>query len=416
MSLIFHMVFTILYSILEIFTGIIGVYQIIMSLFGIWHRREKIVHSANKSFAVIVPAHNEEVVVGPLIDSLVTQKYPKHLYDVHVIADHCTDHTEQVAARHGAMVHVRENQEQRGKGFAIEWMLDRLWETGKHYDAVVMFDADNLVAPDFLARMNDKLSEGHKVVQGYLGVKNAFDTWVSVSMGISYWFSNRMWQNARENLNLSSSLGGTGLCIDMDLLHEMGWGATGLTEDLEFGVRCVERGIIPVWAHDAKVYDEKPTSLLPSMRQRLRWMQGHFHCARKHMFPLIGSGIKERNFVKLDAGIYLFQPMRFLILFLTSLMMLLQLSVPQSTMASHLTNLLPTQFWVAVNIFLYLQMPLALLLERVNWRAYFGLILLPFFLWTWGPVVFQAYFTKANRKWAHTVHKRSIHLDQIHGR
>ncbi|MCL6597119.1 MAG: glycosyltransferase family 2 protein [Alicyclobacillus macrosporangiidus] len=405
-----------LYAAMQLFTGAIGVYQIVLSLFGVWYRRKPLRHPPQKRFAVIIPAHNEEQVIGPLVDSLMAQEYPRELYDVHVIADNCTDHTREVALKHGAAVHVRNSEDKRGKGYAIEWMLDRLWKSGVQYDAIVMFDADNLVAPDFLRIMNDRLCDGHKVIQGYLGVKNPFDTWVSVSMAISYWYSNRMWQNARQNLGLSCSLGGTGLCIDMALLREMGWGATGLTEDLEFGVRCVERGIYPIWAHDAKVYDEKPTTLMASMRQRLRWMQGHFHCAQRHMIPLIKAGFVERNLAKLDAGIYLFQPMRFLILFLTSLMMLLQISTPQTTWMSHITSLLPTSFWVIVNVLLYLQMPLALLLERVNWRAYVGLIILPFFLWTWGPVVLQAYFTKSNRKWAHTVHKRAIRLDQLRSR
>lgn len=415
MSLV-HPVINIIYVILQVFTGFIGVYQICMSLFGIWHRKAQICHEPRKRFAVMISAHNEERVIGPLLDSVMEQQYPKELFDVHVIADNCTDHTKEVAQKHGAIVHVRVNKEKRGKGFAIEWMLERLWKWPVSYDAVVMFDADNLVAPDFLRAMNDKMCDGSQVIQGYLGVKNPFDTWVSVSMGISYWYSNRMWQNARQNLKLSSSLGGTGLCIDMKLLQEMGWEATGLTEDLEFGVRCVERGIIPIWAHDAVVYDEKPTTLLVSMRQRLRWMQGHFHCAKHHMIPLIMAGIMERNFTKLDAGIYLFQPARFLILFLTSVMMLLQVSTPQDTFMSHVTSLLPTDFWIGVNVFLYMLMPLALLLERANWRAYFGLIVLPFFLWTWGPVVFQAYFTKANRKWTHTIHKRAIRLDQMRSR
>jgi len=415
MSLLYA-ILNILFIIMQVFTGFIGVYQIFMSLFGIWHRKDTSFFEPHKRFAVLVPAHNEERVVGPLVDSLAAQKYPRHLFDVHVIADNCTDHTREVALKHGAAVHVRQSTDKRGKGFAIEWMLERLQNWPVQYDAIVMFDADNLVAPDFLQIMNNKLTQGRKVIQGYLGVKNPFDTWVTVSMGISYWYSNRMWQNARQNLGLSCSLGGTGLCIDMPLLQEMGWEATGLTEDLEFGVRCVERGILPIWAHDAKVYDEKPTSLLISMRQRLRWMQGHFHCAHNHMFPLLKAGVMERSFAKLDAGIYLFQPMRFLILFLTSLMMILQISSPQTSFMSHVTSLLPTDFWIGVNVFLYLQMPLALFLERANWRSYFGLVILPLFLWTWGPVVLQAYFTKANSKWTHTVHKRPIRLDEIHSR
>lgn len=413
---VIHDLIGILYTVMQVFTGAIGVYQISTSLFGVWYRKKTIQHAPRHRFAVIVPAHNEERVVGPLVDSLVVQEYPKELFDIHVIADNCTDHTREVALKHGAAVHVRVNQVRLGKGFVIEWMLERLWNWPVKYDAVVMVDADNLVAADFLRVMNDRLCDGHKVIQGYLGIKNPFDTWVSVSMGISYWYSNRMWQNARQNLNLSCSLGGTGLCIDMPLLKEMGWHATGLTEDLEFGVRCVERGVIPIWAHDAKVYDEKPVTLITSMRQRLRWMQGHFQIAKTHMFPLLKAGIMQRSFTKFDAGIYLFQPMRFLILFLTSLMLLLQVTTPHATVVSHFTTLLPTDFWVGVNIILYLQMPLALLLERTNWRAYVGLILLPFFLWTWGPVVLQAYFTKTNRKWVHTVHKRAIRLDELRSR
>lgn len=415
MSLL-HGILNVVYVIMQIFTGVIGVYQIAMSVFGIWHRKEKVIHQPEKKFAVVIPAHNEDRVIGPLIDSLKAQDYPTSLFDIHLIADNCTDHTADVGRNHGATVHVRMDKEKRGKGFAIEWMLEQFKASKHQYDAIVMFDADNLVHPDFLRIMNDKLCRGHKVIQGYLGVKNPFDTWVSVSMAISYWFSNRMWQKARQNLRLSCSLGGTGLCIDHGLLQEMGWEATGLTEDLEFGVRCVERGVIPIWAHDAKVYDEKPTDILSSYRQRLRWMQGHFHCAKHHMFPLMKQGIMERSMVKFDAGIYLFQPMRFLILFLTSLMMLLQFSTPKTTVVTHITHLLPTDFWLAVNLFLYFQMPLALLLERVNWRGYFGLALLPLFLWTWGPVTAQAYFTKANRKWSHTEHKRSIRLEQIRSR
>jgi cellulose synthase/poly-beta-1,6-N-acetylglucosamine synthase-like glycosyltransferase len=413
---LFHGIINVLFIVMQIFTGAIGLYQIIMSLFGIWHKRESVRFEPKKRFAVVIPAHNEQQVIGPLIDSVMAQEYPEALFDVHLIADNCTDHTAEVARRHGAVAHVRVDDEKRGKGFAIEWILSKFAEEEAQYDAIVMFDADNLVAPDFLRIMNDKLCQGNQVIQGYLGVKNPFDTWVSVSMGISYWYSNRMWQNARQNLKLSCSLGGTGLCIDYNLLKELGWEATGLTEDLEFGVRCVERGILPVWAHDAKVYDEKPTQLLPSMRQRLRWMQGHFHCAKHHMVPLMISGIRDRSFAKFDAGIYLFQPARFLILFLTSLMMVFQISIPHNTFMSQVTGLLPTDFWIFVNVFLYLQMPLALFLEKVNWRSYFGMFILPLFLWTWGPVTFQAYFTKANRRWAHTVHKRAIRLEQIRTR
>ncbi|MCY0909821.1 MAG: glycosyltransferase family 2 protein [Sulfobacillus thermotolerans] len=410
-------IFGVLYAIFQIITGFLALYQLLLSVFGFWHRKEVVAHLPEKRFAVIIPGHNEERVVGPLIDSLREQKYPESLFDIHLIADNCTDHTADVGRNHGATVHERTDAENRGKGYAIEWIIEKLAAASPAYDALVMFDADNLVDPDFLSIMNDKLKQGHQVIQGYLGVKNPYDTWVSVSLAISYWFDNRMNRLARQNIHLPSPLGGTGLCVDYPLLRDMGWKATGLTEDLEFGVRCVRRGIIPIWAHDAKVYDEKPTTFMASFRQRLRWQQGHFQCANEHMYRLFREGIWERNLAKFDAAIYLFQPLRSLILFVAAIMMfLLETTTSKQVFASHMAHFIPTNLWVDLNLLLFIEMPIALLLERINWRAYIGLAVLPFFLWTWGPVTFQAYFTKSNRKWYHTVHKRAIRLDQIRSR
>ncbi|MCF8565420.1 glycosyltransferase [Alicyclobacillus tolerans] len=411
MSLLYD-AFNGVYFTIQVLTAAIAVYHFAMSIFGLVQRKEDTTHPPQKRFAVLIPAHNEERVVGPLIDSLRAQIYPRDLFDIYLIADNCTDHTADVGRRHGAIVYERTDYEKKGKGFAIEWMLEQL-KSLPESDAILMFDADNLVEPKFLNVMNDKLCQGHQVIQGYLGVKNPFDTWVSVSLAISYWYDNRLWQNARYNLGLPCALGGTGLCIDYALLQEMGWEATGLTEDLEFGVRCVKRGVIPAWAHDAKVYDEKPMTFMASFRQRLRWQQGHFNCAKQHMFTLLKEGIQEHSLMKFDTAVYLFQPMRSLIVFLTSvLMFLFNFSFSIKTGSVYLNQ--PKSFLLWISLILFLEIPLALLLERINWRAYFALILVPIFLWTWGPVTLHAYFTKENRKWYHTVHKRSIRLDQVH--
>ncbi|MCY0902934.1 MAG: glycosyltransferase family 2 protein [Firmicutes bacterium] len=405
-----------LFLAMQAVTGLIGLYQVALSVFGLVYRKRTVRHEPSKRFAVLVAAHNEEAVIAQLLENLQRMEYPSHLYDVHVIADNCTDRTAAIARSYGVMAAERFSEGDRGKGYAIRWMLERLAESPQEYDAVVMFDADNLVATNFLRVMNDRLIEGKKVIQGYLDIKNPFDSWVSVSMAISYWYTNRMWQLARHNLGLSCALGGTGLCIDMPLLQRLGWEATGLTEDVEFGARCVTIGIYPVWAHDARVYDEKPITLRASLRQRLRWMQGHFNCAQHYMMPLFGASLRERNLAKLDAAIYLFQPMRFLILFLTSFMLLFQLSVPGSGAIANVTELLPTWFWATINIFILVQMPLAMVLDKVNWKAFLGLPLFPFFMITWFPVTSMALFTRKNRIWKHTVHTRAISFDDLQSR
>lgn len=400
------------FVVFQAITGLIGAYQVLLSVFGLVYRRKALTALPEKRFAVLVAAHNESRVIGPLLDNLQRLDYPKELYDIYVIADNCTDDTASIARAHGVFAEERASDTDRGKGFAIRWMLERLEESDRVYDAVVMFDADNLVGTNFLRVMNERLLQGHKVIQGYLDIKNPLDSWVSVSMAISYWYTNRMWQLSRYNLRLSCALGGTGLCIDMPLLRELGWHATGLTEDVEFGARCCMVGVFPVWAHDAKVYDEKPISLSASMRQRLRWMQGHFNCAQQYMLPLLWASVKERSLAKLDAAIYLFQPMRFLILFVTGFMFVFQASAPAVSTVG-VTQLLPTWFWAVVNLFILIQMPLAMVLEKIQWRAFIGLPLYPIFMMTWFPVTAIALFTRHNRVWKHTTHTRAISFDDL---
>lgn len=130
-------------------------------------------------FAIVVPAHNEAMVLGDLLDNLRILKYPKELYDVFVIADNCTDNTADIARAHGAHVFERENKELVGKGYAMDWVFPKIFALDKKYDAFCVFDSDNLVHLDFLAVMNNRLLKGQKVLQGYLSAKNPTDTWVS---------------------------------------------------------------------------------------------------------------------------------------------------------------------------------------------------------------------------------------------
>ena len=99
---------------------------------------------------MIVCAHNEEQVIGQLVENLHLLNYSDHLYDIFVVADNCKDNTAQIARQAGAIVYERFNDNEKGKGFAMDWMFQRLFEMERQYDAVCVFDADNLVHPNFL--------------------------------------------------------------------------------------------------------------------------------------------------------------------------------------------------------------------------------------------------------------------------
>lgn len=402
----------VVFTVLQIIVGGIGVYQVLLGCAGIVRKKEERRHAVHKSFAVLVAAHNEEAVVGALLQNLGGLDYPKELYEVFVICDNCTDRTAEIARAHGVHAMVRTAPDRRGKGHAIEWMLEELWAYGRPFDGVVILDADNLVSPNFLLEMNEKLSRGERVIQAYLETKNPYDSWVSLSYALMYWYMNRVWQLARYQLGLPNVLGGTGICIETALLREIGWGAQSLTEDVEFTARCVERGIYPTWAHEAIVYDEKPITLWSSMRQRLRWMQGHVFCARRYFWRLVILAFKQRSWARLDAALYLFQPFRFLLYIVYIFMLYAQVATSLIDRMG-VTRLLPDAFWTTVGLLLFLQTPLVLWIERKSWKAFLGYIPYQLFLLTWMPVTVWAFFTSNNQTWSHTQHTRAITIDEL---
>jgi cellulose synthase/poly-beta-1,6-N-acetylglucosamine synthase-like glycosyltransferase len=189
------------------------IYYFVISFFGIFGRRkERKILDPRTTFAIIVAAHNEEKVIGQLVENLHLLKYPDDKYDIFVIADNCTDNTAKVAAAAGSQVFARhnDNEMEQGKGFAMEWMFTKLFAMKKQYDAVIIFDADNLVHPDFLMEMNNRFCKGERIIQGYLDSKNPNDTWIAGVFAISFWMINHIWHLAKYNIGLSCVLGGTG--------------------------------------------------------------------------------------------------------------------------------------------------------------------------------------------------------------
>jgi cellulose synthase/poly-beta-1,6-N-acetylglucosamine synthase-like glycosyltransferase len=289
----------------------IFLYYFVIGVFGWVKRKEQKGEDfpIKNRFAIIISAHNEEAVIAGAVKSLKSVNYPQNMYDIFVVADNCIDNTAQIARENGAKVYERKHLLKKGKGFALEWMFEKLFGMEISYDAICVLDADNLVSKDFFLEMNKKLILGHKVIQGYLDTKNPHDSWISGNYAIAYWISNRLFQLPRHYLGLNCALGGTGFVMDTSVLKEIGWGATCLTEDLEFSIKLVLRGMRVSWAHDAIVYDEKPLKMVQSWKQRKRWMQGHFDCARKYLKSLLVMSIKEKSKVAFDSALYLIQPM-----------------------------------------------------------------------------------------------------------
>ena len=265
------------------------IWQFIISLFG-YKRSGKTYrdHEPEKRFLVLVPAHNEERVIGDIIDNLSHMEYPRELYDFYILADNCTDHTAEVARKMGANVleFFKDGPDApTGKPIALQKALKALEGYQDKYDLVMFFDADNLVDPNMFLEVNSQYVDADgkaDIIQCYLGAKNRKGL-VALFYYMSYTITNRFFQYAKSRMGLNSVIGGTGFAVNAQYLYQRGgWTAMSLTEDFELQVEATCEGRRILWNNNVRIYDEKPTRFRASFRQRVRWAQGHWYVAFKN--------------------------------------------------------------------------------------------------------------------------------------
>lgn len=280
---------TIFVTICGVICTLFTAYFVVTSFVGVLCKPRDIPFAPARSrIAVVIPARNEAPVIGNLVASLMRQAYPKELFDVYVVPNHCTDDTEAAAAAAGAKIlHVEEPI--RSKGDVLRGAFAQLSADGR-YDAYCVFDADNLADPGFLQAVNNALAAGLAAAQGFRDSKNPFDNWVTGSFTVFYWFMSRYYNESRWRLGMPCHLNGTGFMVSREAISKIGWDTHTLTEDLEFTALCALNGIKVGWMNEARVYDEQTRSFKVSCVQRRRWTSGSLQCLRRYFSRLMGKG------------------------------------------------------------------------------------------------------------------------------
>lgn len=400
-------------SILSILLMFYTIYQLVVSLFAYSKspKKQRLTKKKHKIMALI-SARNEELVIKDLIESLKGQDYPKDKLDICVIADNCTDNTASVARDAGAIVYERFDETKKSKGYAMEWFFNILLkEFPDKYDAFCVFDADNLVAPNFVSKMNKKLCEGEKIVQGYRDIKNVTDNWISANYAIFYWTWNRFYGCVRDKLGLTPLINGTGFMVSMDVIKEdNGWHTETLTEDTEFSLKSAAKGIRVGWAHDAVVYDEQPTEFKQAWTQRLRWGVGTIQCLKCCMPRLIKS--KKITPAKIDAFIYMLgMPIIMLSVMVTFFDIVKMFFMPLGQAITMFgSKLLITAIFAIIGI---AQAVITVALEKKSFKdSWKGIITYPIFLLTCVAVNFVAFFNM-NLTWQPIKHVKSVKINEL---
>src|SRR5262245_17677490 len=246
-----------------------------------------------RRFAILIPAHNEELLLGRLLHSLHALDYPVEARDFCVVADNCDDATAQVARSMGGRVFERFDASARSKGHALRWLLERLRSAGERYDAYVVLDAGSVVGPGFLRAMDARLESGSQVIQAYYSVLNAADSPVAALRTAALAAVHFVRPLGRGLLGLSCGLKGNGMCFAAPVLERFDWRWFSLAEDVEFHLTLVERGLRVDFAPEAIVLADMPVTLAQAESQNARWERGRLQLARAHVPRLLAGGLRQ---------------------------------------------------------------------------------------------------------------------------
>ena len=379
-------------------------------------RRPAALPASPHRYAVLIAARNEENVIAGLLDSLAAQTYDMSLVTVFVAADNCTDSTAAIARGHGAVVYERFNHLNVGKGYALDFLLQHIGaDYPAGFDGYFVFDADNILAPDYIERMNEMFSNGHEIVTSYRNSKNFGDNWISA--GYALWFLReaRYLNNARMLLGSSCAVSGTGFLFSEEILARCGgWNFFLLTEDIEFSIDNVVRGEKIGYCGTAVLYDEQPTSFRQSWRQRLRWSRGYLQVFSRYGGRLT-RGIFHGSFSCYDMAMNI---MPAAVLTGVSLVVNLSAAVMNFSSGGDLKVLGLSVLQTVVNLYLTLFVigSITTLTEWKQIHCSTGKKLLyaltfPVFMFTYVPITIASLFCDV--QWQPIRHERCLNVNQI---
>jgi cellulose synthase/poly-beta-1,6-N-acetylglucosamine synthase-like glycosyltransferase len=257
-------------------------------------------------YLLFIPAHNEEVIIGRLLESLKQVDYNPGLFKTAVIADNCTDTTTEVVARYNVDVMVRNDPARRGKGLAIEWALQNV--NLDKYDAVVIADADNIIDPNFFHGLNEAIDGGSEAIQCNNCLANPSATAFTKIIHLSRTINNELYHHAKHKLGLSSYLMGNGMCFTTGLLKRFGWKAGTIAEDYEYYAKLIKQNEMVGFAANARLYHQESQGIQQATDQRIRWSSGRFQVARTYGWDLLKKGLKEWSYRIIDAAFPLILP------------------------------------------------------------------------------------------------------------
>lgn len=301
-----------------VFFAMAVVYILVYGIAGLFYKQKPVITKSKlRKFAVLIPGYKEDSVIVNVAKEATKQKYPKELFEIIVIADSFKKETLDALKKLPIRV-VEVSFEVSKKSKALNNCMEII---GDNYDVAFILDADNIMEPDVLMKINSSFERGFHAVQGHRTAKN-LNSHYAVLDAISEEINNHIFRKGHRVVGISSALIGSGMGLDYKLFKETMATVDSVGEDKEVELKIIRQGYTIDYVDDAIIYDEKTQRSDAFVNQRRRWIAAQLDYFRSHFFDGIKELFTKGNFDYFDKVIQMVQPPRILLtgeLFIISL-------------------------------------------------------------------------------------------------
>ena len=297
--------------VLLILLGLATLYILVFSIASLFYKQKKYSDNGNmKKIAVLIPGYKEDEVIVEVATFALQQDYPSHLYDVVIIAD--SFQKETISELKSLPITVIEvSFEKSTKSTALNKAMATLQQ---QYDIAVVLDADNVMANDFLKKINAAFEHNFIAVQGHRTAKNTNNSW-AVLDAISEEINNNIFRKGHRVLGLSSAIIGSGMAFRYNYFKSLMSTVTAVGGfDKEIELKMLKEGHKIVYLNDAVIFDEKIQKSEVFGNQRRRWLSAQLHYFRKDILSACKHLLLKGNIDYFDKAIQFIQPPRILLL------------------------------------------------------------------------------------------------------
>ncbi len=397
-------IFTLLVNFIEvaayIYLGVAAVYFLLFAFLGVLPYR-RMVHPSPllRKIAVLIPGYKEDFVIIEVAEASLKQSYPSECFDVIIVADSFKPETILELKKFPVRV-VQVVFEKSTKSKSLNAAMS---EIGDDYHIALVLDADNIMAPDFLEKINQAFESGFTAVQGHRMAKNMNNS-MAVLDSISEEINNHIFRKGHRVAGLASGLIGSGMAFEyamfkkrMSEIQAIG----GFDKELE--LTMLRDRVKIEYLEDAVVLDEKVQDKAVFENQRRRWLAAQFIYFKRFAWDGVVQFVTRLNFDFLDKVYQMVMPPRILLLGAVTILTVI-MGIASLIFHTWIKEYLALSFfyWLVIWILTVLAFIFAVDRKFYTKQTFMAILTLPLGFWLMFKLLFR--LRGANKAFIHTQH------------